>query len=49
MSSVFGLEGQAEHRHPLAGQVAEVPLQLADDAALLQLVDLDHGVSSWKW
>ena len=43
MSSVLRLEGQAEQRDLLADQRAEVLLELADDAPLLQLVDLDHG------
>ena len=37
-----GLEGKAEQGDPLADQRAEVLLELADDPALLQLVDLDH-------
>ena len=37
-----GLEGEAEQRHALAEQRAEVLLELADHAPLLQLVDLDH-------
>ena len=49
MSSVFGLKASAEQRDRLADQRAEVLLQLADHAPLLQLVDLDDGGSSWKW
>src|ERR1039458_468705 len=37
------LEGEAQQRHPLAHEAAEVLLELADHASLLQFVDLDHG------
>ena len=38
------LEGEAEERDLLAAQGAEPPLELADDAPLLELVDLDDGI-----
>src|SRR4051812_45993312 len=38
------LEREAEQRDVLADERAEVLLELADDAALLELVDLDDGV-----
>jgi len=42
MSSVFRLERQSEQRHAPADEATQVLVQLADHAALLQLVDLDH-------
>ena len=42
MSSVFGLKASPSSATRLPASAAEVLLQLADHAALLQLVDLDH-------
>src|SRR5262245_4129561 len=39
-----GLESEAQQCDPLAAERADTPLELADHAPLLQLVDLDHGV-----
>ena len=44
MSSVFGLNASPSSAIRLPTQRAEVLLQLADHAPLLQLVDLDHRV-----
>ena len=44
MSSVFGLEREAEQRDPLADERAQVLGELRDHPPLLQLVDLDHRV-----
>ena len=46
MSSVFGLKAKPKSAIALADQAAEVLVQLADHAALLQFVDLDHGTSA---
>ena len=43
MSSVFGLKATPEEGDLLADQRAEVLLELADRAPLLELVDLDDG------
>ena len=39
-----GLEREPEERDPLAAKRPESPLELPDDAPLLELVDLDDGV-----
>ncbi len=39
-----GLEGEPEERDLLAAERAQPPLELSDDAALLELVDLDDRV-----
>ena len=44
MSSVSGLNASPSRPTRLPTSVAEVLLELADDAPLLQLVDVDHRV-----
>ena len=43
MSSVFGLNASPSSATRLPDEAAEVLVQLADHAPLLQFVDLDHG------
>ena len=44
-----GLEREAQQGDRLSRSLPEMMLELGHHAALLQVVDLQHRVSSWKW